>query len=107
MKDKRAYKNVLEIIMNRENIVLKDIKVEKVVLNEQGKRAIRLDAWALDEEDIQYAIEMQNDTTTDFIPKRSRYYQGILDAPILKSGKKTKYKHLPKTYIIFTPICML
>ncbi|MDD3414624.1 MAG: Rpn family recombination-promoting nuclease/putative transposase [Lachnospiraceae bacterium] len=101
MKDKRAYKNVLEIIMNRENIVLKDIKVEEVVLNEQGKRAIRLDAWALDEEDIQYAIEMQNDTTTDFIPKRSRYYQGMLDAPILKSGKKTKYKHLPKTYIIF------
>ena len=101
MKDKRAYKNVLEIIMNRENIVLKDIKVEEGVLNEQGKRAIRLDAWALDEKDIQYAIEMQNDTTTDFIPKRSRYYQGMLDAPILKSGKKTKYKHLPKTYIIF------
>ena len=25
----------------------------------------------------------------------------MLDAPILKSGKKTKYKHLPKTYIIF------
>ena len=29
------------------------------------------------------------------------YYQGLLDSPILKSGKKTKYKELPSTIIIF------
>lgn len=33
--------------------------------------------------------------------KRSRYYQGLLDSPLLKSGRRTKYKELPSTIIIF------
>jgi predicted transposase/invertase (TIGR01784 family) len=33
--------------------------------------------------------------------KRSRYYQGLLDTPILKSGRETRYKQLPSTVIIF------
>jgi len=37
----------------------------------------------------------------DDIRKRSRYYQGLLDTPILKSGKETRYKNLPSTVIIF------
>lgn len=40
-------------------------------------------------------------TSNDDVRKRSRYYQGLLDTPILKSGKKTKYKNLPSTVIIF------
>ena len=44
---------------------------------------------------------MQNDTSNDDVRKRSRYYQGLLDTPILKSGKKTKYRYLPSTVIIF------
>lgn len=31
----------------------------------------------------------------------SRFYQSLIDTPILKAGKKTKYKHLPPTAIIF------
>jgi len=46
-------------------------------------------------------MEMQNDTKSDDIRKRSRYYQGLLDSPILKSGKETRYKNLPSTVIIF------
>lgn len=101
MRNKEAYTNVLNIIMGRDDIVLKDIKVEEIILNEEGSRAIRLDAWAVDTEDSQYAVEMQNDSDTDFIPKRARFYQGLIDSPILKSGKETRYKYLPKTYIIF------
>ena len=33
--------------------------------------------------------------------KRSRYYQGLLDSPILKSVEQTLYKNLPSTIIIF------
>ena len=29
------------------------------------------------------------------------YYQGLLDTPVLKAGKTTRYKHLPSTVIIF------
>jgi len=70
-------------------------------LNKSGLRAIRLDAWAVDSLNRQYAMEMQNDSDSDYIPKRARFYQSLLDTPILKSGKGTKYKELPTTAVIF------
>lgn len=33
--------------------------------------------------------------------KTARFYQGMLDTPLLKSGKETRYKYLPSTTIIF------
>lgn len=63
--------------------------------------AIRLDAWAKDTAERQYNTEMQNDVEHDDVKKRSRFYQGLIDSPILKSGKKTRYKELPSTVIIF------
>ena len=101
MQKKPAYESVLSIVMNEEELELKEVKVEQVVLNRSGKRAIRLDAWALDTRNRQFNMEMQNDTKNDDVRKRSRYYQGLLDSPILKSGRKTKYRQLPSTAIIF------
>lgn len=101
MKNKEAYESTLSIIMDDPNLKLKEVKVEEVVLNRVGKRAIRLDAWALDMENRQYNTEMQNDTVKDDVRKRSRYYQGLLDTPILKSGKETRYRQLPSSFIIF------
>ena len=102
MKNKEAYECVLSIIMEEEDLKLAEVKVEQVVLNKTGKRAIRLDAWALEQnKSRQFMTEMQNDTKNDDVRKRSRYYQGLLDSPILKSGKGTKYKELPSTVIIF------
>ena len=46
-------------------------------------------------------MEMQNDTSSDDIRMRSRFYQGMIDTPILKAGKETRYKNLPSTIIIF------
>ncbi len=101
MKNKRAYECTLSIILEEENLELEEVKVEQVILNRSGKRAIRLDAWAKDKVNRRFNMEMQNDSNSDNIPKRSRYYQGMLDTPILKSGKETKYKELPSTVIIF------
>ncbi|MBD5449274.1 MAG: Rpn family recombination-promoting nuclease/putative transposase [Lachnospiraceae bacterium] len=101
MKVKEAYENVLSIILDEADLQLKEVKAEQVVLNKSGKRAIRLDAWALDVRERQFDMEMQNDTQGDDVRKRSRFYQGLIDTPILKSGKKTRYKHLPSTAIIF------
>ena len=101
MKVKEAYEDVLSIILDESDLKLKEVKVEQVVLNKSGKRAIRLDAWALDIRERQFDMEMQNDTQGDDIRKRSRFYQGMIDTPILKSGKETRYKHLPSTTIIF------
>ncbi len=101
MKVKSAYENVLSIILDEPDLKLKEVKVEQVVLNKSGKRAIRLDAWAQDVRDRQFDMEMQNDTDGDDVRKRSRFYQSMIDTPILKSGKKTRYKNLPSTAIIF------
>lgn len=101
MKNKKAYQNTLSIILDEDNIELKEVKVEQVVLNNSGKRAIRLDAWALGTDERQFNMEMENHSEKDSIPKRARFYQGLIDTPILKSGSKTKYKNLPATVIIF------
>lgn len=101
MKNPKAYRNVLSIILNEPDIQLKEVKVEQVILNKIGKRAIRLDAWALSEDERQFNIEMENHSGSDSIPKRARFYQGLIDTPILKSGKETKYRQLPSTVIIF------
>lgn len=101
MKVKEAYEDVLGIILDEPHLKLKEVKVEQVVLNKSGKRAIRLDAWAQDWQERRYDMEMQNDTDGDNIRKRSRFYQSLLDTPILKSGKETRYKQLPSTTIIF------
>lgn len=101
MKNPRAYRCVLSVFMEEPDIELSEVKVEQVILNKSGKRAIRLDAWAKSTDQRQFNMEMQNDTKGDDVRKRSRYYQGLLDSPILKSGKDTRYKNLPSTVIIF------
>lgn len=101
MNNREAYQSTLSIIMDEPNIELLEVKVEQVILNKQGKRAIRLDAWARSSDKRQFNLEMQNDSGNDSIPKRSRFYQSMMDAPILKSGKYTKYRDLSSTVIIF------
>ena len=101
MKNPKAYRNTLSIILDEPDIQLKEVKVEQVILNKSGKRAIRLDAWALSEDERQFNIEMENHSENDSVPKRARFYQGLIDTPILKSGRHTKYRQLPSTVIIF------
>lgn len=101
MKNPKAYRNVLSIILEEPDIELAEVKVEQVILNKSGKRAIRLDAWARSVDARVFNMEMENHAGNDDVRKRSRFYQGLLDSPILKSGKETKYKHLPSTAIIF------
>lgn len=47
MKNKKAYQCALSLILEEPDIELKEVKVEQVELNKSGKRAIRLDAWAI------------------------------------------------------------
>ena len=101
MKYPEAHASVLSIIMDEPDLKLARVHVEEVVLNAIGKRAIRLDAWAESEDERQFVTEMQNDTQNDDVRRRSRFYQGLLDTPILKAGKKTKYRELPSTIVTF------
>ena len=101
MKNETAHRNVLSIIMGERNLELKEVHVEEVILNRSGQRAIRLDARATDISGRNFATEMQNDTEQDDKRRRARFYQGLMDTPVLKSGRETRYKYLPPTIIIF------
>ena len=100
MRNRTAYEIVLRTILGEPDLTLEEVKVEELILNQRGRRAIRLDAWARAEDERCFATEMQNEEN-DVIPKRSRFYQSVMDSPLLKAGKGTKYKHLPPTVIIF------
>ena len=91
-------KGLLEIILEK--------KIRKVELPEAQKdikitydgKGIRLDVYVEDKDNTVYDIEMQA-TDTKNLPKRSRYYQGMIDLNLISKGED--YKQLKKSYIIF------
>lgn len=99
MQNEKFCKYVLEIILDVEIYSIEMSEIQKTVQNLPGYKSIRLDVYAKTAEGI-YNVEMQT-TNNDCMPKRARYYQGILDTTSLYAGKKVKYKKLAKTVIIF------
>ncbi len=71
MKNKEAYECTLSIILDEPEIKMEEVKVEQVILNRYGKRAIRLDAWGRTSDDRQINMEMENHAGKDDMPKRS------------------------------------
>lgn len=76
-------KELLEIIL--------DIKIRKLeCLNKQAPieitsdgKGVRLDIYVEDDNNTIYDIEMQTTTPKD-LPKRSRYYQGMIDLNLIE-----------------------
>lgn len=71
---------------------------QKVVHNLPGKRGIRLDFYVEDEEGTLYDVEMQKYRRGN-LPKRTRFYQSLIDAPLLKSGEES-FDSLNPSYIV-------
>ena len=94
-------KELLELILG--------IKIRKVVvLNRQqaieitaDAKGVRLDVYVEDDENSVYDIEMEA-TKRIHLPKRSRYYQAMIDLNIIERGEK--YDKLKKSFVIF--ICL-
>lgn len=75
---------LLEIILGKE-ILLKYLpETERETRTSPIHRFIKLDVWAM-EEDTVYNAEVQQKNTQN-LPKRSRYYQGMIDSKLLKPG---------------------
>ncbi len=72
---------------------------QKVIHNLPGKRGVRLDFIAESEDGKIFDVEMQNRNEGN-IPKRTRFYQALIDAPILKSGERGFDKMNPLYIII-------
>ena len=72
---------------------------QKVIHNLPGKRGVRLDFIAESEDGRIFDVEMQNRNEGN-IPKRTIFYQALIDAPILKSGERGFDKMNPLYIII-------
>lgn len=92
-------KRLLEILLEIE-IERIEMEQEKQIEVDYGIKGIRLDVYAKNATQA-FNIEMQVADTQE-LPERSRYYQGIMDVDMLRSGQK--YKELKDSYIIF--ICL-
>ena len=61
-------------------------------------KGIRLDIYVEDDNNTVFNLEMQT-TTYKELPKRSRYYQGIIDLNMIEKGES--YDILKESYVIF------
>lgn len=90
-------------------IILPDVEIghieypelQKNMEQDRDAHGVRLDVYVKDGKGTVYDIEMQVANTKE-LPKRSRYYQGMIDLQLLDKGQH--YKKLNQTYIIF--ICL-
>lgn len=71
---------------------------QKVVHNLPGKRGIRMDFYAEDEDGRIFNVEMQKRNEGN-LPKRTRFYQALVDAPLLKRGERG-FDDLNPLYIV-------
>ena len=89
--------------------ILLEFKIERIEMSQEEEinidfdsKGVRLDVYAKDADGLKvYNIEVQAADTKE-LPERSRYYQGVIDVDLLKSGQK--YKDIKTSYIIF--ICV-
>ena len=97
-EDPDAHEAMLSIILGRDVRLSEKNQTEKEFLLSPSIRSIRMDVFSLDEEETIYNTEMQNRQTAD-IPKRSRYYQSLMDTSLLEVGS-VDYNELNNSCII-------
>ena len=99
MEDKEIMENVVRIILNDDTISLRETpQAESEKRKDLLGKYIKLDVWAVDTDDNVYDTEVQKRNTKN-LPKRSRYYQAIIDSGLLEAGE-TDYNKLNNIYII-------
>ncbi len=91
-------KELLELILEIKIDHIEYPMIEKSIKMLYDGKGIRLDVYVADGKKTVYNVEMQARNTKE-IPKRSRYYQGIIDMELLEQG--AVYKELNKSYTIF------
>ncbi len=100
MQNKRICKYLIEKILH---ISIKEITfpdAEKNISIRYDSKSIRLDVYVEDDSGRVFDIEMQCTNGSDQeLPKRTRYYQGMIDMGLLEKGGD--YSDLNPSFIIF------
>ena len=98
MSDKEICRKVLEQILNIKISRIEFLNEQKVIDLLLESKAVRLDIYVKDERGTVYNVEMQKSDDKN-LPKRSRYYQGMIDLDLIQKGKD--YNQLKKSFVIF------
>ena len=85
MDDPENVKTMLDIILSQNTSLKYPPQTEKEQRTSTDNRQIRLDVYAVDEDDVIYEVEAQKENTHN-LSKRSRLYQGIIDSKLLPPG---------------------
>ena len=102
MSDPELCKELLErILPGLEIDHIEYPELQKPIKEDIDARSVRLDVYVKDGKNTVYDIEIQKVNTRE-LPKRSRYYQGMMDLQLIDSGQP--YKKLNQSYVIF--ICL-
>ena len=103
MENKELCRRVLETLLQTEIEMLDYLHREKEIQQSSESKPIRLDIYVRDSKDVLYDAEMQNKNgkslETLALPKRSRYYQSLMDSESLKKG--LDYRCLNDSYVVF------
>ena len=102
MSDPELCKELLERILPGIEIDhIEYPELQKPIKEDVDARSVRLDVYVKDGKNTVYDIEIQKVNTRE-LPKRSRYYQGMMDLQLIDSGQP--YKKMNQSYVIF--ICL-
>lgn len=85
MEDPENMRTVLEIILGKETVLKHLPQTEKEVRTSPLYRFAKLDVWAQDVDNAIYDTEVQGENLGN-LPRRSRYYEGIMDGKLLPPG---------------------
>ena len=93
-------KEMLELLLNIKIDRIEIPETERTMKADFNSKGIRLDVYVKDGTGRCFDIEIQTSVEKELsLPKRTRYYQGLMDVDSVLSGKK--YKDLNETYVIF------
>ena len=96
-KDKECTEHLLRIILGDPGIEVLEQTLQKDYKNLWGRSAV-LDCVARDQSGRIFDVEIQQEGE-GATPRRARYYSGLMDMNLLKTGED--FERLPETYVIF------
>ena len=97
MEDNETLENVLEIIQGYPVTLEDKAQAEKEFRRTPRNKRVFFDVYGEDLRNAVYDVEAQKENTHDF-PKRTRYYNGMVDLNMLRPGED--YNKLKDVYII-------
>lgn len=91
---------MLRVIMDRDDLVVRNVKVQYVMKAADDSRYVRLDIYAVDSDNRHYDVEIQVGPE-GALPQRARYNSAMIDVNILKTGENYSVLKERESIVIF------